>query len=269
MMLKIDCGTTRGRAPSLLRKLETNFSMLTEQQIQKAREGRILVVTGAGISADSGIPTFRGKEGYWRKLDPMKLATPEAFRANPQLVWDWYLYRRKIASEAQPNAGHDVIAKLSHTAREFLLVTQNVDDLHERAGTRRDRIVKVHGDLFVNRCFNSNCAEQNHIAVTEGTLPKCAKCSTLLRPGVVWFGEALDPNTIQQVDDFLSSGPCDLVLVIGTTAQFGYIAHWALRAAGRSGTIVEINPDDTGLSSVVHCAIRDRASTALPRIFKI
>jgi len=243
--------------------------MLTEQQIRRALEGRMLVITGAGISADSGIPTFRGKEGYWRKLDPMKLATPEAFRANPQLVWDWYRYRRKIVSEAQPNAGHEVIAKLSQTASEFLLVTQNVDDLHERAGTRSDRIVKVHGDLFLNRCFNPDCEEQNRDVVSENSLPKCRTCSSLLRPGVVWFGELLDPKTIQRVDEFLSNGPCDLVLVIGTTAQFGYIVHWSMRAPGSLGMVVEINPDDTGLSSVVHCAIREPASTALPRIFKL
>jgi len=243
--------------------------MLTAQQIRTALNGRMLIITGAGISADSGIPTFRGKEGYWRKLDPMKLATPDAFRANPQLVWDWYLYRRKIVSEARPNAGHDVIAELSHTTREFLLVTQNVDDLHERASTRSDRIVKVHGDLFLNRCFNSSCAEENREVVAEGALPKCAQCSSLLRPGVVWFGEALDPKTIQRVDDFLASGPCDLVLVIGTTAQFGYIVHWAMRAAGRFGMVVEINPEDTGLSSVVHLTVRESASAALPRIFKI
>jgi len=243
--------------------------MLTEQQIRQALDGRILVITGAGISADSGIPTFRGKEGYWRKLDPMKLATPEAFRANPQLVWEWYLYRRKIVSEARPNAGHEVIATLSHTAREFLLVTQNVDDLHERAGARSNRMVKIHGDLFLNRCFNASCAEEKREIVSEGVLPKCRRCSSLLHPGVVWFGESLDPATIQQVDEFLSNGPCDLVLVIGTTAQFGYIVHWALRAAGHSGTIMEINPDDTGLSSVVHLGIRERASAALPRIFKI
>ena len=243
--------------------------MLSKQQIHKALEGRILVITGAGISAESGIPTFRGKEGYWRKLDPMKLATPEAFRANPQLVWEWYQYRREIVSESRPNAGHDVIANLSRTAREFLLVTQNVDDLHERAGTQLDRMVKVHGDLFLNRCSNPGCIEQNRDELVEGTLPKCPRCSSLLRPGVVWFGESLDPKTILRVDDFLASGPCDLVLIIGTTAQFGYIVQWTMRAAGHSGIVAEINPDDTGLTPVIKYAVRERASTALPRIFKI
>src|SRR5262245_18426356 len=246
-----------------------SLPMLTEQHIRRAIEGRILVTTGAGLWADSGMPTFRGRDGDWRKLDPMQLATPEAIRANPRLVWEGYVYRRKIVSEAQPNAGHEVITKLSYAARHFLLVTQNVDDLHERAGTRSDRVVKVHGDLFLNRCFNSNCDEQNSEAVSENGLPKCPRCSSLLRPGVVWFGESLAPATIQRVEDFISNGPCDLVLVIGTTAQFGYIVHWALRAAGRAGTILEINPDETGLSSVVHLTVRERASLALPRIFRI
>src|SRR5919198_414468 len=113
---------------------------------------RVLVITGAGVSAESGIPTFRGKDGYWRKLDPIKLATPEAFARDPELVWQWYRERRQRIRNAQPNAGHEAIARLAQHADEFLLVTQNVDDLHERAGLAKAEMVQIHGDIFLTRC---------------------------------------------------------------------------------------------------------------------
>src|SRR6201987_2413093 len=113
---------------------------------------RVLVITGAGVSAESGIPTFRGKDGYWRNLDPAKLATPEAFASDPQLVWDWYRERRQRIRNAQPNAAHEAIARLAHHAKDFLLVTQNVDDLHARAGMPAQKMVQIHGDIFVTRC---------------------------------------------------------------------------------------------------------------------
>ena len=113
---------------------------------------RVLVITGAGVSAESGIPTFRGKDGYWRNLDPMKLATPEAFEKNPELVWEWYGERRQRIRSAQPNAAHEAIARLSILSREFLLVTQNVDDLHARAGVGKEKMVQIHGDIFLTCC---------------------------------------------------------------------------------------------------------------------
>src|ERR1700758_3257688 len=119
---------------------------------------RVLVLTGAGVSADSGIPTFRGKNGYWRNLDPAKLATPEAFARDPDLVWQWYRERRERIRAAKPNAAHEAIARLSILASEFLLVTQNVDDLHARAGTAKEKMVQIHGDIFVTLC--SRCDEQ-------------------------------------------------------------------------------------------------------------
>src|SRR5437762_9209664 len=113
---------------------------------------RLFVLTGAGVSAESGIPTFRGKDGYWRNLDPAKLATPEAFSRDPKLVWEWYRERRQRICNAQPNAAHAAIAKLAQHAAEFLLVTQNVDDLHARAGTPAEKMVQIHGNIFVTRC---------------------------------------------------------------------------------------------------------------------
>ena len=142
---------------------------------------RVFVITGAGVSAESGIPTFRGKDGYWRNFDPAKLATPEAFARDPELVWEWYRERRQRIRNARPNAAHEAIARLAQHADEFLLVTQNVDDLHRRAGLTTDRMVQIHGDIFVTRC--SRCdfsfSERNE---EQQEIPRCTKCAALMRP---------------------------------------------------------------------------------------
>jgi NAD-dependent deacetylase len=251
---------------------------------------RVLVLTGAGVSAESGIPTFRGKDGYWRNLDPTKLATPEAFARDPQLVWDWYCERRERIRNAQPNAAHLAIAKLAQHADEFLLVTQNVDDLHARAGMSAQDMVQIHGDIFVTWC--SSCdwraelcdAETNNIRGHTGLagarpstagnepeeadadLPKCPECHAFLRPGVIWFGEQLPWNELQRVENFLDGGACDVVIVAGTTATFGYIIDWALRASTDGAELIEVNPEETPLSQFATRLVREPAAMALPRI---
>ena len=225
--------------------------------------GRVLVLTGAGVSAESGIPTFRGKDGYWRNLDPAKLATPGAFEKNPKLVWEWYRERRRWIRDAQPNLAHRAIVDLARRAKEFLLVTQNVDDLHARAGLPPEKMVQIHGDIFVNRC--SHCG-RDRSENEDIDLPKCGECGALMRPGVVWFGEQLDPRKIDIVEEFLSGRTCDLVLVIGTTALFGYIVDWAVRARGKDGHLIEINPEATALSEFATQSIREPAGIALPRL---
>ena len=231
---------------------------------------RVLVITGAGVSAESGIPTFRGKDGYWRNLDPAKLATPEAFAKNPNLVWEWYRERRERIRNAQPNTAHQAIAKLAQHAREFLLVTQNVDDLHARAeweGNRlvRQNIVQIHGDIFVTRCSRCEFSRNERDRDVAG-LPKCPQCGALVRPGVVWFGEQLDLGEVHRVENFLDEGACDVALVIGTTATFGYIIDWALRAIASNGELVEVNPEETSLSRFATHLIREPAAVALPRL---
>jgi NAD-dependent deacetylase len=251
---------------------------------------RVLVLTGAGVSAESGIPTFRGKDGYWRNLDPAKLATPEAFAREPQLVWDWYLERRQRIRNAQPNAAHEAIARLAHHADEFLLVTQNVDDLHARAGMPAEKMVQIHGDIFVTRCSRcgftergsggspeppSACAVQpqsgrlRSIAPTSDdhvNLPRCPECDALMRPGVIWFGEQLPRNELERVENFLDGGACDVVIVAGTTATFGYIVDWALRARRRGGELIEVNPEETPLSSFATRLVPEPAAIALRRL---
>jgi len=238
-------------------------------------KARVLVITGAGVSVESGIPTFRGRDGYWRKLDPAKLATPEAFARDPKLVWQWYRERRQRIRAAQPNAAHEAIVRLSVSAHEFLLVTQNVDNLHARAEwegerLREEQLVQIHGDIFVTRCSRCEFSRSDHEQEQEQeeerrAIPQCPRCGSLMRPGVVWFGEQLDPCKIDIVESYITRA-CDLVMVIGTTALFGYIVDWALRARGNSGQLIEVNPDETPLSPFATKLIRKPAAVALPRL---
>ena len=251
---------------------------------------RVLVLTGAGVSAESGVPTFRGKDGYWRNLDPTKLATPEAFARDPQLVWDWYRERRERIRNAQPNAAHEAIARLARATDEFLLVTQNVDDLHARAGIRAEKMVRIHGDIFITRCsrcefsylgrggspeppgagaIQSQSGRLRSIAHTSDSdvdLPLCPNCHALLRPGVVWFGEQMSRNELERVENFLDVGACDVVIVAGTTATFGYIIDCALRGSRDGAELIEVNPEETPFSRFATRLVREPAAIALPRI---
>jgi NAD-dependent deacetylase len=224
---------------------------------------RVFVITGAGVSAESGIPTFRGTDGYWRNLDPAKLATPEAFARDPKLVWEWYQERRRRIRAAQPNAAHQAIVKLAQHAYEFLLVTQNVDDLHARAGLPKEKMVQIHGDIFVTQCSRCDFASKEK---EEDDVPRCPRCEGLMRPGVVWFGEQLPRDELRRVENYLEDGSCDFVMVAGTTAAFGYIIDWSLRAIASDGELVEVNPEETPLSQFATQRVREPAALALPRI---
>jgi len=229
---------------------------------------RVLVISGSGISAESGVPTFRGKDGYWRNLDPTKLATVKAFESDPGLVWQWYRERRELIRRCKPNAAHNVLVGLADQSRDFLLLTQNVDDLHTRArhaGHRlpSDKIVQIHGDIYVTRC--SRCDYKRGATQEDSAeVPICPKCSALMRPGVVWFDEELEHREVERVEKFLSGGDCEAVLVIGTTALFDYVFNWALAAKGANGRLIEINPEETRLSPFANETIRAPAAMALP-----
>ena len=227
---------------------------------------RVFVITGAGVSAESGIPTFRGKDGYWRNFDPAKLATPEAFARDPKLVWEWYRQRRQHIRNAQPNAAHTAIARLAQHADDFLLVTQNVDDLHARAGLPKEKMVQIHGDIFVTRCSRCDFKRHEHAQEHENVVPPCAECDALMRPGVVWFGEQLPWSEVKRVENYLNRGLGDLVIVAGTTATFGYIIDWALRGRAADGKLIEVNPEETPLSQFATQVERESAAVALPRI---
>jgi NAD-dependent deacetylase len=227
---------------------------------------RVLVLTGAGVSAESGIPTFRGKEGYWRNLDPTKLATAEAFARDPQLVWDWYRERRQRIRNARPNAAHEAIARLAHHTDEFLLITQNVDNLHARAGVSASKMVQIHGDIFITRCSRCESEQRNDAYEQEDAIPRCLQCNELMRPGVVWFGERLPWKELERVENFFDGGACDLITVAGTTATFGYIVDWALRGGRDGAELIEVNPEETPLSRFATRVVREPAAIALPRI---
>jgi NAD-dependent protein deacetylase/lipoamidase len=235
---------------------------------------RVLVLTGAGVSAESGIPTFRGKDGYWRNLDPAKLATSEAFTRDPKLVWEWYRERRQRIRNARPNAAHEATARLAKHDNEFLLVTQNVDDLHERGGLPKEKMVQIHGDIFVTKCSRCDFEHDREHAPSPSygaageheSVPRCPECAALMRPGGVWFGEQLPWKELQRVENYLECGPCELVIVAGTTATFGYIIDWTLRATHGGGELIEVNPEETPLSRFANRLVREPAAIALPRI---
>jgi NAD-dependent deacetylase len=234
------------------------------------RPGRVLVITGAGVSAESGIPTFRGAEGYWRSRDPSQLATQHAFDQDAAMVWEWYRERRERIAASEPNAAHRAIVQLGLETTDFLLLTQNVDDLHARAehdGRRLpdDRIVQIHGDIFVSRCERGDYSRRRPREDLT-PVPLCPACGGRLRPGVVWFGEQLPRRAVARVQAFVDGGRCDLVIVVGTTASFGYIVGWAADAVAADGQIVEINPEETPLSSLATQCIRTPAATAVPEL---
>jgi NAD-dependent deacetylase len=231
---------------------------------------RVLVVTGAGISAESGIPTFRGAGGYWRNLDPRALATQSAFDSDPEIVWEWYRERRRMIRAAQPNAAHTAVARLSAQADEFFLLTQNVDDLHLRADwdgytIPHDQLAQIHGDIFVTRCERGDFSRRDAVEDDAG-VPRCPKCGARMRPGVVWFDEELDRREVARVDNYVRARPCSAVIVVGTTASFDYIVHWTQLATGSRGRLIEINPDDHVLGALGAEWIKEPATSALPRI---
>lgn len=235
----------------------------------RPRDPRVLVVTGAGISAESGVPTFRGAGGYWRNRDPLTLATPEAFARDPELVLDWYRERRTHVRGCEPNAAHHAVVRLARLTPAFLLVTQNVDDLHARARwdgapLPPETMVQIHGDLFVDRCVRGDFSARD--AAAAAPVPACPRCGGPLRPGVVWFGEMLDPRQIDRVEAFLDDGPCDTVIVVGTTASFGYIVDWARRAQGTAGRLIDVNPEASAISPLATEVVRAPAAVALPAI---
>jgi NAD-dependent deacetylase len=234
--------------------------------VQQAREwlknaSRVVALTGAGISAESGIPVFRGSGGLWRQFRPEDLATSGAFARNPKLVWEWYQWRRGLIATAEPNPGHFALAELERRAGQFTLVTQNVDGLHDRAGS--SRIVKLHGDIWNVRCMD--CAREavdTRIEIAE--LPPRCECGGLLRPGVVWFGEALPEGVWESARQAVAS--CELLLVIGTSAMVYPAAGLVPLAKSYGAKVVELNLEETPLSGDVDLLLRGKAGELLPRL---
>jgi NAD-dependent protein deacetylase/lipoamidase len=227
--------------------------------IKNARS--IAVLTGAGISAESGIPTFRDAGGLWKNFRAEDLATPQAFARDPKFVWEWYDWRRSLIAKAEPNAGHRALAELEKRAAHFTLITQNVDGLHDRAGSRH--ILKVHGDIWTLRC--TLCGLERHEPRPSlPDLPPHCNCGGLERPGVVWFGESLPPDIWSQAEQ--AAAAADLFLVIGTSASVYPAAGLVHLAKAAGAKVVEVNPAETSVSGMVDFSWRVPAAEALPQL---
>ncbi|MFQ5938360.1 MAG: NAD-dependent deacylase [Acidiferrobacterales bacterium] len=221
----------------------------------------VTVLTGAGISAESGVPLFRGAGGLWQKHRPEDLATPQAFARNPQLVWEWYDWRRARVAEAKPNPGHYALAGLEQRVPDFTLITQNVDGLHDRAGSRN--ILKLHGDIWQLRC--TYCGEESdNVEVPLAELPPYCSCGSLLRPAVVWFGESLSSSVLQSAAD--AATRAQVFLVIGTSALVQPAASLPLMAKQNDTRLIEINPQATPLSAHADINLVGPAGELLPEL---
>jgi NAD-dependent deacetylase len=232
------------------------------ERLRHAR--RVVALTGAGISAASGIPTFRDAQtGLWERFRPEELATPEAFRRDPQLVWDWYEWRRGLVAQAKPNAGHRALARLECLVPEFLLVTQNVDGLHQRAGSQS--VVELHGNIHRNKCFLEGIVVDERPPAGERP-PRCPGCGAHLRPDVVWFGEMLPAQALAQAD--AAARGCDLLLSVGTSAAVFPAAQLPVSALQSGAMVVEVNKDRTPLSAVATFSLLGHAGELLPRLLE-
>ena len=222
----------------------------------------VCVLTGAGISAESGVPTFRdAQSGLWAKYDPLDLATPEAFRRDPALIWRWYRWRRELVAEAAPNPGHLALARLVDIFPRLTLITQNVDGLHQRAGS--NNVIEFHGNLFENRCLVEGRIVDG---LEDSVVPVCPDCGGHVRPGVVWFGEAIPEHALNE--SFAAAADCDAFLSIGTSSLV-YPAAGLAEVAKESGAIVaEINPNPTGMAAYFDHAIEGKAGTVLATILE-
>jgi NAD-dependent deacetylase len=228
------------------------------------KASRVVALTGAGISAESGIPTFRGKNGLWRKYRAEELATPSAFHQDPELVWEWYNWRRGIIAPVEPNPGHKVLARWEKTFPEFALISQNIDGLHWKAGSKN--ILELHGNIWKMRCTEEGTVIENFDSPLKEIPPYCSSCGALLRPHVVWFGESLSPTILQRA--FLLSSQCELMFVIGTSAVVQPAASLPLSATEAGAKIVEININPTPLTPYVDISFMGKAGEILPRIDK-
>jgi NAD-dependent deacetylase len=239
---------------------------MSDAELERAREQLALatsvaVLTGAGISAESGIPTFRGAGGLWKNFRPEDLATPQAYARDPRLVWEWYNWRREKIAKAEPNAAHRALVKMEESKPRFTLITQNVDGLHDVAGSRR--VLKVHGDIWRLRCTVCS-ADWIDRSVPLTTMPPLCGCGGLARPGVVWFGEALPEEILREAEQAATAA--EVFLVVGTSAVVYPAAGLAPYAKQNGAIVIEVNLEPTPFSTIVDFAFHGRAGEILPKL---
>lgn len=224
---------------------------------------RVVALTGAGVSAESGVPTFRDAQtGLWSRYRAEDLATPEAFHRDPVLVWNWYAWRRELVEAVAPNPAHRALAALEQRLPGFHLVTQNVDGLHRRAGSRR--LLELHGDLFLTLCSAEGVPVEGW--QPDGAPPRCPRCNAPLRPGVVWFGEMLPEQVLSRA--FTLSAECDIFLSVGTSSLVQPAASLPLCAQEAGALVVEINPNPTPLSQIADFVLTGAAGEVLPALLE-
>ena len=222
---------------------------------------RVVVLTGAGISQESGVPTFRGAHGLWKNFRAEELATPEAFHRDPVLVWQWYNWRRGLIKPLKPNPGHYALAELEKRIEDFTLVTQNVDGLHRTAGSENP--IEMHGTIWRVRCLECKNAFENR-EVPIKILPKCDACGGLLRPDVVWFGEALDEKTLHTIYECLQRA--QVMLIVGTSGFVQPAASFGIVAKRAGAFVAEFNRSTTPQSSLFDLSIQGKTGHLLPRL---
>jgi NAD-dependent deacetylase len=221
---------------------------------------KVAVLTGAGISAESGVPTFRGTQtGLWAKYDPLQLATTEAFRNDPKLVWDWYTWRRELIASAHPNPGHYALVDLESNYPEFTLITQNVDGLHQLAGSKE--VIELHGNIFRTKCAADGSLNSEPLDLSQ-TPPLCPDCGSYLRPDVVWFGEDLPARALAHA--IRATNSCEIFLSIDTSTLVEPSASLPFIALENGATVIEINPQATPLTSKANHSICGNAGDVLP-----
>ena len=233
---------------------------LIEKQIKKFK--KIVFVTGAGISQESGIPTFRGKDGLWRNYDAMKLATIDAFYDNPNLVWEWYNERRRNIFQSLPNLGHKAIAELEKYA-EVTILTQNIDGLHQKSGS--SNVLELHGSIVKIKC--TVCDYNEEILTEISDLPPQCQCGNILRPDVVWFGESLPQEVWQNA--IVSASKCDLMIIVGTSLVVSPANTLPIYAKQNGAILIEINPENTEMSNEMDLKIRNTSAKALPELISL
>jgi NAD-dependent deacetylase len=257
---------------------------------------RVVVFTGAGMSAESGIPTFRDAQtGLWARFNPQEVASTEAFRTNPQRVWDWYVHRAEVVRQAQPNPGHRAVAALQDLVADVTVITQNIDNLHQKAGSRH--VLELHGSLFRLKAFidpdgqiddnaspvichvcggyavyedcdpYSSKADLAAIELQAGSVPRCPGCGALLRPDIVWFGEPLDIDVLDK--SFQLANTCDLLICIGSSLEVQPAASIPVRAKRAGATVIEINPEPTPLSDYADIFVQGTAADAMPPLLEL
>jgi NAD-dependent deacetylase len=234
-----------------------------------ANANHVAVLTGAGISAESGVPTFReAQTGLWERYNPEELATPRAFIGNPKLVWEWYAWRRELIAEVEPNPAHYALVDMARHLPQFTLITQNIDSLHHRAGSKD--VIELHGNISRTKCFDCGVKlfdqQELELDIYSDQLPRCDYCGGLLRPDVVWFGETLPMEALNRAYD--ASRSCDLFFSIGTSALVQPAASLPTQAISQGIPAIEVNPQTTPLSATMTFVLNGPAGEVLPALVK-